>query len=133
MKRWNHHCEHDESGMPFSIMHEDERGVYVRHDDAHTEINRLRAALQKIADARGPGMSGYMVDAAMQALSTPSTHQRVWTGSGHLEHTGYIDKEGDPIDRARAAWGGKWPAQLTSGVMFFEGCRITREQFESQQ
>lgn len=33
--------------------------------------------------------------------------------------------------RARAAWGGKWPEQLTSGVMFYEGERITREQFEA--
>jgi hypothetical protein len=36
------------------------------------------------------------------------------------------------VAHARTAWGGKWPDQLTSGVMFYEGERITREQFEAQ-
>lgn len=26
----------------------------------------------------------------------------------------------------------KWPSQLTSGIMFFEGERITKEEFEEQ-
>jgi hypothetical protein len=34
------------------------------------------------------------------------------------------------IRRARAANGDVWPAQLTSGVMFYEGERITRREFE---
>lgn len=34
------------------------------------------------------------------------------------------------IARARMAHGGKWPAELTSGVMFYEGMRVTREDFE---
>lgn len=36
------------------------------------------------------------------------------------------------IQRARSAWGGKWPEQLTSGVMFYEGQRITRAEFEKR-
>lgn len=36
------------------------------------------------------------------------------------------------IQRARAAWGNQWPEQLTSGVMFYEGQRITRKQFEAK-
>lgn len=34
------------------------------------------------------------------------------------------------IARARMAHSGKWPEQLTSGVMFYEGERITRDEFE---
>jgi hypothetical protein len=34
------------------------------------------------------------------------------------------------IARARMAHGGKWPEELTSGVMFYEGLRVTRDDFE---
>lgn len=37
------------------------------------------------------------------------------------------------IARAVAAWGGVWPAQLESGVMFYEGERITRAEFEGKK
>lgn len=37
----------------------------------------------------------------------------------------------DRIYRAVAAWGGKWPEQLESGVMFYDGLRITRVEFEA--
>lgn len=36
------------------------------------------------------------------------------------------------IREARAASGGKWPAELTSGVMFYMGERITRAEFEAK-
>jgi hypothetical protein len=35
------------------------------------------------------------------------------------------------IYRAVVAWGGIWPAQLESGVMFYDGLRITRAEFEA--
>jgi hypothetical protein len=35
----------------------------------------------------------------------------------------------DRLYRAIAAWGGKWPRELTSGVMFYDGLRITRAEF----
>lgn len=35
------------------------------------------------------------------------------------------------IHEARARWYGVWPEDLTSGVMFCRGFRITREQFET--
>lgn len=34
------------------------------------------------------------------------------------------------LARARMAWSGSWPDQLTSGVMFYEGERITRDEFD---
>jgi hypothetical protein len=35
----------------------------------------------------------------------------------------------DRIQRAVAAWGGKWPDQLTSGIMFYDSLRITKAEF----
>jgi hypothetical protein len=37
----------------------------------------------------------------------------------------------DAIDEARAEHGQKWPADLTSGIMFWKGHRITIEDFEA--
>jgi hypothetical protein len=34
--------------------------------------------------------------------------------------------------RCRMYWSGKWPENLTSGVMFYEGERITRAEFEAR-
>lgn len=34
------------------------------------------------------------------------------------------------ITEARSYFGGKWPENLWTGVMFFMGERITREEFE---
>lgn len=33
------------------------------------------------------------------------------------------------VSRAVEAWDGKWPKVLTSGVLFYEGARITRAEF----
>ncbi len=42
------------------------------------------------------------------------------------------EEKRETIARARAAWLGIWPEHLTSGVMFYEGMRITREAFEER-
>lgn len=36
------------------------------------------------------------------------------------------------INEARMYWSFKWPEQLWTGLMFFKGERITREEFEAQ-
>ena len=36
----------------------------------------------------------------------------------------------DRLAKAVAYHNGAWPEQLTSGVMFFDGLRITRAEFE---
>ena len=38
----------------------------------------------------------------------------------------------DRIREAAAAWNYCWPTQLESGVMFYKGLRITRDEFESE-
>lgn len=37
------------------------------------------------------------------------------------------------IHDARVYWNFKWPEQLWTGVMFFKGERITRQEFEAQK
>ena len=38
----------------------------------------------------------------------------------------------DTIIRACVYFKNNWPKELTSGIMFFEGERITRQEFEEQ-
>lgn len=37
------------------------------------------------------------------------------------------------IKEARAFFDNKWPKQLWTGVMFFKGLRITKDEFEVEQ
>jgi hypothetical protein len=36
------------------------------------------------------------------------------------------------INEARNYFNGKWPEELWTGIMFFKGERITREEFEAR-
>lgn len=42
------------------------------------------------------------------------------------------DKRSESLRRARFAHNFQWPAQLESGVMFYEGERITRAEFDGE-
>ncbi len=41
--------------------------------------------------------------------------------------------EAERLSKARKYWGNAWPIELTNGVMFFEGLRITKDQFQNSQ
>jgi DNA-directed RNA polymerase subunit RPC12/RpoP len=70
-----------------------------------------------------------------------TNHENACTGSNEVGQKGssweHVKSAGAPpaqreaiIRRAVGAWNRAWPAQLESGVMFYEGERITRAEFE---
>jgi hypothetical protein len=71
-----------------------------------------------------------------------TNHENACTGSNEVGQKGSSWESVKPwpgpkteraaiIRRAHAAWEGKWPETLSSGVMFFYGERITRAEFEA--
>jgi hypothetical protein len=116
-----------------------EDGVWLQHADRYDHFCMVAPP-----GSRGPKEDApYLVwmplpSFATQALPTPDTEIEALF-DGRAENTAVIaasraenSQRAEIIARAVQAHGRAWPEQLTSGVMFYEGERITKTEFMAE-
>lgn len=112
------------------------KAVRIVHDTKYDQIDlcTMRNGFQWTGAAVDRELLGMIRDAINEFLGPTQETSPVQAVCDRAAHLADVPEPGmhrnQVIARARMAHGGKWPAELTSGVMFYEGMRVTRDDFE---